>query len=156
MIVGLCFALMFFFVPETFWDRTPRPRSKLRRPNISAIFSFHPTSEKDNVASSSNSGHPGTKSSVTDDVMSRGEAGAAFHEERRIHMPSQHVDFISQPETDNKLDKERQQTLLSEQSGQDSNGMTNRAVSSVGSLDKISATKDSSHLQASPEGSLCR
>ncbi|KAF3390619.1 MFS antiporter QDR3 [Penicillium rolfsii] len=26
MIVGACFFLLFFFVPETFWDRTPRPR----------------------------------------------------------------------------------------------------------------------------------
>ena len=30
MVVGLCFGLLFFFVPETFWDRTPRPKS--RRP----------------------------------------------------------------------------------------------------------------------------
>ncbi|KAJ5970602.1 Major facilitator superfamily domain general substrate transporter [Penicillium vulpinum] len=26
MIVGMCFVLLFLFVPETFWDRTPRPR----------------------------------------------------------------------------------------------------------------------------------
>ena len=26
MVVGLGFLLLFFFVPETFWDRTPRPR----------------------------------------------------------------------------------------------------------------------------------
>ncbi|EON66236.1 hypothetical protein W97_05629 [Coniosporium apollinis CBS 100218] len=25
MVVGLCFVLLFLFVPETFWDRTPRP-----------------------------------------------------------------------------------------------------------------------------------
>ncbi|KIW48829.1 uncharacterized protein PV06_01391 [Exophiala oligosperma] len=30
MVVGFCFCLLFFFVPETFWDRTPRPKS--RRP----------------------------------------------------------------------------------------------------------------------------
>lgn len=28
MIVGACGILLFFFVPETFWDRTPRPRKK--------------------------------------------------------------------------------------------------------------------------------
>ncbi|KAI9819250.1 MAG: hypothetical protein M1827_007406 [Pycnora praestabilis] len=33
MIVGFCFVLLFLFVPETFWDRTPRPKS--RRPTIS-------------------------------------------------------------------------------------------------------------------------
>lgn len=34
MIVGLCFVLLFFFVPETFWDRTPRPKS--RRPTVAS------------------------------------------------------------------------------------------------------------------------
>jgi hypothetical protein len=29
--VGFCFALIFFFVPETFWDRTPRARSSRAR-----------------------------------------------------------------------------------------------------------------------------
>jgi MFS family permease len=28
MVVGSCFFLIFFFVPETFWDRTPRPRGR--------------------------------------------------------------------------------------------------------------------------------
>ena len=26
MVAGMCLVLLFFFVPETFWDRTPRPR----------------------------------------------------------------------------------------------------------------------------------
>lgn len=35
MIVGACLVLLFFFVPETFWDRTPRPRvHKAKRPRI--------------------------------------------------------------------------------------------------------------------------
>lgn len=33
IIVGGCWALLFFFVPETFWDRTPRPRTRMRRPH---------------------------------------------------------------------------------------------------------------------------
>ncbi|KAK2757304.1 hypothetical protein FQN54_004818 [Arachnomyces sp. PD_36] len=28
LIAGFCLVLLFFFVPETFWDRTPRPRVK--------------------------------------------------------------------------------------------------------------------------------
>jgi hypothetical protein len=27
MIAGFCLVLLFFFVPETFWDRTPRPKT---------------------------------------------------------------------------------------------------------------------------------
>ena len=42
MVVGFCAILLFFFVPETFWDRTPRPKS--RRPtahrSISGISSI--------------------------------------------------------------------------------------------------------------------
>lgn len=36
MIVGLAFVLLFLFVPETFWDRTPHPRSRKpsRRPSF--------------------------------------------------------------------------------------------------------------------------
>ncbi|KKK18493.1 hypothetical protein ARAM_001905 [Aspergillus rambellii] len=34
IIVGACLILIFLFVPETFWDRTPRPRRHHKRPNI--------------------------------------------------------------------------------------------------------------------------
>lgn len=34
IIVGACLVLLFFFVPETFWDRTPRPRRSNKRPNM--------------------------------------------------------------------------------------------------------------------------
>ena len=30
IVVGFCFFLIFFFVPETFWDRTPKPRGRSR------------------------------------------------------------------------------------------------------------------------------
>ncbi|KAE8145766.1 major facilitator superfamily domain-containing protein [Aspergillus avenaceus] len=33
IIVGGCLVLLFFFVPETFWDRTPRPRDR-KRPHL--------------------------------------------------------------------------------------------------------------------------
>lgn len=33
IIVGGCWILLFFFVPETFWDRTPRPRRSHKRPH---------------------------------------------------------------------------------------------------------------------------
>lgn len=32
IIVGACLVLLFLFVPETFWDRTPRPRRSHKRP----------------------------------------------------------------------------------------------------------------------------
>ncbi|OOF90845.1 hypothetical protein ASPCADRAFT_211802 [Aspergillus carbonarius ITEM 5010] len=34
IVVGACLVLLFFFVPETFWDRTPRPRRAHKRPSF--------------------------------------------------------------------------------------------------------------------------
>ncbi|EPS26853.1 hypothetical protein PDE_01793 [Penicillium oxalicum 114-2] len=39
IIVGACFFLLFFFVPETFWDRTPRPRKHRKRPHMGRTVS---------------------------------------------------------------------------------------------------------------------
>ncbi|KAI1140982.1 MFS general substrate transporter [Hypoxylon sp. FL0543] len=38
MVVGCCGTLLFFFVPETFWDRSPTPRSR-RHPKRPSLFS---------------------------------------------------------------------------------------------------------------------
>ncbi|KAI1648888.1 MFS general substrate transporter [Daldinia loculata] len=38
IVVGVCGILLFFFVPETFWDRTPIPRSR-KHPKRPTIFS---------------------------------------------------------------------------------------------------------------------
>ncbi|KAL8645258.1 MAG: hypothetical protein Q9210_006811 [Variospora velana] len=43
IVIGFCFFLMFFFVPETFWDRTPRPREKRPKSTFRTISGlFHP------------------------------------------------------------------------------------------------------------------
>ena len=43
IVVGLCLGLVFLFVPETFWDRTPRPHAKHRHhlASLSNIFHHH-------------------------------------------------------------------------------------------------------------------
>jgi len=40
MVVGFCWFLLFFFVPETFWDRTPRPKSRSvsRLPSVAQLY----------------------------------------------------------------------------------------------------------------------
>ncbi|KAK0112114.1 hypothetical protein ONS96_001372 [Cadophora gregata f. sp. sojae] len=41
MVVGFCGVLLFLFVPETFWDRAPVPKSRSRRPsNTTSRFSL--------------------------------------------------------------------------------------------------------------------
>jgi hypothetical protein len=38
MVVGLCGGLLFLFVPESFWDRTPIPKNRTPR-DSSGLFS---------------------------------------------------------------------------------------------------------------------
>ena len=40
MVVGFCWVLLFLFVPETFWDRTPRPKSRHASKNNSRLSLF--------------------------------------------------------------------------------------------------------------------
>ena len=40
MVVGFCGGLLFLFVPETFWDRAPEPRSRKGTGNFSKISLF--------------------------------------------------------------------------------------------------------------------
>lgn len=61
MIVVFCFVLVFFFVPETFWDRTPRPSPKRRK------GSFAPTSNMFHHVASR--GEPAM--GITEDDLSR-------------------------------------------------------------------------------------
>lgn len=57
MIVVLCFFLMFLFVPETFWDRTPRPSPKSRFESLSGLFHV----SMSHVASTTNVGPSGSR-----------------------------------------------------------------------------------------------
>jgi hypothetical protein len=60
MIVGFCWVLLFLFVPETFWDRSPRPKSRGSSKNNSRLSLF-----RQRVASNafhiSNHFHPHSK-----------------------------------------------------------------------------------------------
>ncbi|KAF2482145.1 major facilitator superfamily domain-containing protein [Neohortaea acidophila] len=62
MVVGLCFVLLFFFVPETFWDRAPRPRKHgLRR-----FSSLQGAFRRDSVPRSPDAAKKAEKSGQTD------------------------------------------------------------------------------------------
>ena len=50
MVVGFCFVLIFFFVPETFWDRTPRPKvyTRSRRFTFASLVGMFDSSHHKN------------------------------------------------------------------------------------------------------------
>lgn len=87
MIIGLCFALVFFFVPETFWDRTPHPHAKNKRhplASLSKIF-HHGDHEKKSTVDLGGDGAADMKK------MAIGNSGTIA--ERRKQKIAHHVGF---------------------------------------------------------------
>ena len=102
MVVGFCFVLMFFFVPETFWDRTPRPHSKSRRTtlaNISKIFSHEshhePQEEKPAVYTGGDGSIDMRKLAIGNSASATGTKRATIVERRQQKL-KQHVGFADQ------------------------------------------------------------
>ena len=100
MVVGFCFALMFLFVPETFWDRTPRPHTKSKRPglgNLSRIFSHNQHEEKGHLNTTGGDGSMDMRKLAIGN--SNAGTGHATIAERRQQKHSQHVGFADPPQT---------------------------------------------------------
>ena len=104
MVVGFCFILMFLFVPETFWDRTPRPRSKSRRTalaSLSKIFSHEshhePQDEKQAVYTGGDGSLDVRKLAIGNSAGAAATARATIAE-RRMQKHKQHVGFVDQAE----------------------------------------------------------
>lgn len=88
IVVGFCLFLMFFFVPETFWDRTPRPRPKSRKLAFASISDYFVHSgEKDHVIPNSPEGVDRTP--VIGDTASTARPG------KRREKSCQHVEFAT-------------------------------------------------------------
>ena len=102
MVVGFCLVLMFLFVPETFWDRTPRPHVKSRKtglPDLSRIF--HPTGYAQDGRGPLITGGDGVSDmrrlAIGNSVSATG-SGRATIAERRQQRNAQHVGFADQAE----------------------------------------------------------
>lgn len=70
IVVGFNLGLLFFFVPETFWDRTPRPKktpSFLRRAS-SSIFSHSGSSKKKTNSKSRRASVDATTAPLSDEI----------------------------------------------------------------------------------------
>ncbi|KAL8727944.1 MAG: hypothetical protein Q9166_005709 [cf. Caloplaca sp. 2 TL-2023] len=95
IVVGFCFFLMFFFVPETFWDRTPHRPAKSGNSAFKTISEFfhqpyHDTKSKQSV--------PGDGSQDMDRISAAPPVATANTTitsiaERRQQKKAQHVGF---------------------------------------------------------------
>lgn len=98
MVVGFCFVLMFLFVPETFWDRTPRPHSKNRRTglaNLSRIF-HHSAQDEKGELSAGGDGPMDIRRLAIGNAASAAGSGRTTIAERRQQRNAQHVGFADQ------------------------------------------------------------
>ncbi|KAK3081381.1 hypothetical protein LTS18_007252, partial [Coniosporium uncinatum] len=99
IIVGFCFILLFLFVPETFWDRTPRPRHMLKKSSSrsgSVINRFHSFGHQRHLANEQADG--------VDDHRQRGLSmqpslqsatpGSPYQQPRRAHFQTDSSEFV--------------------------------------------------------------
>ena len=96
MVVGLCFALLFFFVPETFWDRTPRPSTKSRKStmaSISTLFQHTSHGEKDKTDIAVDGPSDMRKLAIENSALA----------ERRQARKTQHVGFTAETALDSDI-----------------------------------------------------
>ena len=87
---------MFFFVPETFWDRTPRPHAKSRMSTFKSISGFFHQNQHERKSATS-FGADGTFDQVklnAANSTSGAEAANTTIAERRQHKNSHHVGFV--------------------------------------------------------------
>ena len=107
MVVGFCWVLLFLFVPETFWDRTPRPKSRHTSKNNSGLSVFrqrlashvshymhpHPKSLPASHQVDGSSDAPLEKTST-----SRSTAESVLRRPSQVHRPARslHVGFASE------------------------------------------------------------
>lgn len=92
MVVGLCFGLLFFFVPETFWDRTPRPHAKHKKSALASISKiFHPEDHEKKSPAHLNSDIDGSS-----DTRKVAAVGSATIAQRRQQKQAHHVGFAEE------------------------------------------------------------
>lgn len=140
MIVSFCFFLMFFFVPETFWDRTPRPRSKSRKPAFASISNlFIHSAEKDH-----NNTH---NSDGVDRRLATGGVASLAKPKMGREKSHQRVGFAKTSD----LDAEKQ-TPLQEPSEHNPDNITTQEHSPEGGSIDGTVKEDPKHFQSSPGG----
>ncbi|KAI1311267.1 major facilitator superfamily domain-containing protein [Xylaria venustula] len=96
IVVGFCGILLFFFVPETFWDRTPIPRSSRRPVSKRPSFFSRRSTARQAVPRVSE----GVAISPTEQVTHENSDIKPTEEKQEIERPAQHRHVGFAPETE--------------------------------------------------------
>lgn len=105
MIVAFCFVFMFFFVPETFWDRTPRRSSKGRRTSFASMSNILQqfTPGKERATWLQQDDQPHVKPTAHDDCSGATEVGRPPAVSRKESRGTYHVGFVSEDDINEKV-----------------------------------------------------
>lgn len=116
MVAGFCFVLMFLFVPETFWDRTPRPHSRSRRTGLASLSRIfhHDAQEEKGALPAGGDGPSDMRRLAIGNSASAVGSGPATIAERRQQRIAQHVGFAdqAQKESDDASEKDDAVSVL--------------------------------------------
>lgn len=127
MIVASCFVLVFFFVPETFWDRTPRPSSKSRRTSFAPISNMlqqfspgkeHATWLHQDDLSKANQPVPGALSGAA-------QVGRPAVLSRKESKSMHHVEFLAEEDINEKAIPANEDAMVGAEPRQDSDSQSN-------------------------------
>lgn len=94
IVVGFCFVLMFFLVPETFWDRTPRPHTQNRKPRFKSISGLFHQTPQEKKSTSSLAGH-GAFENEKPNVVDADTTATTIAERRQRKNTQHHVGFVN-------------------------------------------------------------
>ena len=116
MVVGFCFVIVFLFVPETFWDRTPRPHSKSRRTGLASLSRiFHHAREGQSDKGGLSAGGDGPSDmrrlAIGNSASAEG-SGRPTIAERRQQRNAQHVGFVDQAQKESEGSSEKADAVL--------------------------------------------
>lgn len=121
IVVGLCFVLMFLFVPETFWDRTPRPHSKSRKSGLAGLskvfYSTNNLQDEKGVLSASGDGALDMRRLAIGNSASAAGSGRATIAERRQQRNAQHVGFADEIQKQSETLSEKDDAVLFSEPG---------------------------------------
>lgn len=101
IVVGFCFVLMFLLVPETFWDRTPRPHTQNRKPMFKSISGFLHQTPHEKKSMSSLAGH-GALENEKPNVIDANITATTIAERRQQKSTQHHVGFADNIPTEGK------------------------------------------------------
>lgn len=127
MIVAFCFVLVFFFVPETFWDRTPRPSSKGRRTNFASTSNIHqqfsPTKERATWLQQND--QTSVEPPVPDDVNGAAEVGGPAAVTEKESKSTHHIGFLFEGDINEKVHPADEEASIGTDLRQSSDGRSN-------------------------------